>query len=209
METLGSSVQWSKSENHQVNMYLNFENSVQGLQSRCFFLGPINSSVVALQTAFAKPWPAMECLAAKRRSLRVWPALTAILLPSKIHLFELKIQPEKWDQQSVEPEFSQQYTFGTGSNRTNLSYQRLTNSLIFRQIKDVKVRRKYAIPEMIIKSLNSTKCPSTSFDEIYVVAKFALKIANVGLEGVTWFAVKVELPTPTGLVLLDICYFVK
>ena len=47
------------------------------LQSRCFFLGPINSSVVALQTAFANPWPASECLAAISRSFRVWPVEVA------------------------------------------------------------------------------------------------------------------------------------
>ena len=43
------------------------------LQSKCFFLGPMSSSVVALQTAFASPWPARECLAARIRSLIVWP----------------------------------------------------------------------------------------------------------------------------------------
>ena len=42
-------------------------------QSRCFLLGAISSSVVALHTALARPWPAMECLAARMRSLIVWP----------------------------------------------------------------------------------------------------------------------------------------
>ena len=39
------------------------------------FIDAINSSVVALQSAFAKPCPAIECLAVKTPSLRVWPAL--------------------------------------------------------------------------------------------------------------------------------------
>ena len=42
-------------------------------QSRCFLLGAMSSSVVALHTALARPWPAMECLAARMRSLIVWP----------------------------------------------------------------------------------------------------------------------------------------
>lgn len=45
------------------------------LQSRCFFLGPIISSVVALQTDLARPWPAMLCLAASSLSLIVCPAI--------------------------------------------------------------------------------------------------------------------------------------
>jgi len=45
------------------------------LQSRCFFLGPIISSVVALQTDLARPWPAMLCLAANSLSLIVCPAI--------------------------------------------------------------------------------------------------------------------------------------
>ncbi len=42
-------------------------------QSRCFFLGPITSSVVALHTDLARPWPAIEWRAANSRSLMVWP----------------------------------------------------------------------------------------------------------------------------------------
>ena len=42
-------------------------------QSRCFFFGPMISSVVALQTDLAKPWPAMLCLAAAIRSIILWP----------------------------------------------------------------------------------------------------------------------------------------
>lgn len=45
------------------------------LQSRCFFLGPIISSVVALQTDLARPWPAILCLAASSLSLIVCPAI--------------------------------------------------------------------------------------------------------------------------------------
>lgn len=44
-------------------------------QSKCFFFGPISSSVVALQTDFASPCPAKLCFAAKRRSLIVCPAI--------------------------------------------------------------------------------------------------------------------------------------
>jgi len=44
-------------------------------QSRCFFLGPIISSVVALQTDLARPWPAILCLAASSLSLIVCPAI--------------------------------------------------------------------------------------------------------------------------------------
>lgn len=52
----------------------NFEDSLYS-QSRCFFLGPIISSVVALQTDLARPWPAMLCLAANSLSLIVCPAI--------------------------------------------------------------------------------------------------------------------------------------
>lgn len=50
------------------------------LQSRCFFLGPIISSVVALQTDLAKPCPARLCLAASNRSFIVCPAIFDLLL---------------------------------------------------------------------------------------------------------------------------------
>lgn len=43
------------------------------LQSRCFFFGPIISSVVALHTTLASPCPARAYLAAFNLSLRVWP----------------------------------------------------------------------------------------------------------------------------------------
>jgi hypothetical protein len=46
---------------------------IEASQSKCFFLGPISSSVVALQTALARPWPAKECLAARILSFRVCP----------------------------------------------------------------------------------------------------------------------------------------
>ncbi|KAH0540208.1 hypothetical protein KQX54_014524, partial [Cotesia glomerata] len=48
--------------------------------SKCFFLGPIISSVVALQTAFARPWPAILCLAASNLSLIVCPAIVIIFI---------------------------------------------------------------------------------------------------------------------------------
>lgn len=51
----------------------------QFLQSKCFFLGPMSSSVVALQTALANPWPANECLAAKIRSFNVWPVAFIVI----------------------------------------------------------------------------------------------------------------------------------
>lgn len=50
------------------------------LHSRCFFFGPIISSVVALHTALARPWPAMLCLAANSLSLIVCPAIVSLLL---------------------------------------------------------------------------------------------------------------------------------
>lgn len=52
------------------------------LQSRCFFLGPIISSVVALQTDLARPCPAMLCLAANSLSLIVCPAILSVTLGS-------------------------------------------------------------------------------------------------------------------------------
>lgn len=57
------------------------------LQSKCFFLGPIISSVVALQTDFARPCPARLCLAANSRSFIVCPAN----LPVIMHLLTLFI----------------------------------------------------------------------------------------------------------------------
>lgn len=45
------------------------------LQSKCFFLGAIISSVVALHTDLASPWPAKLWRAAKRRSFIVCPAI--------------------------------------------------------------------------------------------------------------------------------------
>lgn len=55
----------------------NCTNQNKCLQSRCFFFGPMTSSVVALQTAFASPWPAIEWRAASNRSLIVWPDIFA------------------------------------------------------------------------------------------------------------------------------------
>lgn len=49
------------------------------LQSKCFFFGPISSSVVALQTDLAKPCPASECFAASKRSFIVCPAIDILL----------------------------------------------------------------------------------------------------------------------------------
>lgn len=43
------------------------------LQSRCFFLGPITSCVVALQTALATADPVTLYWAAAMRSVSVWP----------------------------------------------------------------------------------------------------------------------------------------
>ena len=42
-------------------------------QSKCFFFGPRTSSVVALQTTRANPWPASAYLAALTRSEMDWP----------------------------------------------------------------------------------------------------------------------------------------
>jgi len=44
-------------------------------QSKCFFFGPISSSVVALHTDFARPCPAKLCRAASSLSCIVWPAI--------------------------------------------------------------------------------------------------------------------------------------
>lgn len=49
-------------------------------QSKCFFLGPMSSSVVALHTDFARPWPARLCLAASNLSLIVCPAIFTLIL---------------------------------------------------------------------------------------------------------------------------------
>lgn len=56
------------------------------LQSRCFFFGPIISSVVALHTDFASPWPARLCRAASNLSLIVWPAMFATRYPFRSFL---------------------------------------------------------------------------------------------------------------------------
>lgn len=45
------------------------------LQSKCFFFGPIISSVVALHTDLANPCPAKLWRAASNRSFIVWPAI--------------------------------------------------------------------------------------------------------------------------------------
>jgi len=44
------------------------------IQSRCFLLGPMTSSVVALQITLARLWPETVCLAANTRSTTLWPA---------------------------------------------------------------------------------------------------------------------------------------
>lgn len=49
------------------------------LQSKCFFLGPIISSVVALHTDLARPWPAKLCRAASNLSFIVCPAIFSFL----------------------------------------------------------------------------------------------------------------------------------
>ena len=56
------------------------------LQSRCFFFGPMISSVVALHTALARPWPARLCRAARILSLRVCPPGFCILTWSRRYL---------------------------------------------------------------------------------------------------------------------------
>ena len=50
------------------------------LQSRCFFFGPMSSSVVALHTALARPCPASECFAANILSFKVCPPKGAAIL---------------------------------------------------------------------------------------------------------------------------------
>lgn len=52
------------------------------LQSICFFLGPSTSSVVALHTVRAKPWPARAYLTAFRRSFMVCPVVAILDMAS-------------------------------------------------------------------------------------------------------------------------------
>lgn len=59
----------------------------KNLQSKCFFFGPIISSVVALQTDFASPWPARLCLAASSLSFMVCPAMIAAAIASHEYFF--------------------------------------------------------------------------------------------------------------------------
>lgn len=70
-------------------------------QSKCFFLGAIISSVVALHTDLASPWPAKLCLAANRRSFIVCPAImiAALFLFHDFHckiFFLFKLLPLMW-----------------------------------------------------------------------------------------------------------------
>lgn len=48
------------------------------LQSRCFFLGPLTSCVVALQTALLMAEPVMLCCAAAIRSVKDWPDMVLL-----------------------------------------------------------------------------------------------------------------------------------
>lgn len=48
------------------------------LQSRCFFLGPLTSCVVALHTALLMADPVMLCCAAAIRSVIDWPDMASI-----------------------------------------------------------------------------------------------------------------------------------
>lgn len=50
------------------------------LQSKCFFFGPMHSSVVALHTDLASPWPARLWRAASSLSLIVCPAIVMMKL---------------------------------------------------------------------------------------------------------------------------------
>lgn len=50
------------------------------LQSKCFFFGPMHSSVVALHTDLASPWPARLWRAANSLSLIVCPAIVMMKL---------------------------------------------------------------------------------------------------------------------------------
>ena len=65
---------------HDDNVNLVWPGFTWDLQSRCFFLGPMISSVVALHTALARPWPARLCRAARILSLRVCPPGVCILV---------------------------------------------------------------------------------------------------------------------------------
>ena len=121
------------------------ENIWKNSQSKCFFLGPISSSVDALQMALASPWPAMECLAARSRSLSVWPAETAILSP--------RIW-QKWGRQDFSrwPKDDKTSKYGTNSVLTNKLGNRIFNwqSQFFRQLAEIKTN-------------NLTQCKFPSF----------------------------------------------
>ena len=79
METLGSFVHCSKSEKIMLNKMKTKDKTLLHLQSKCFFFGPIISSVVALQTAFANPCPAKLCRAANNLSCSVCPPAVCML----------------------------------------------------------------------------------------------------------------------------------
>lgn len=59
----------------QITNKLKYRKPYFYLQSKCFFFGPIISSVVALQTDLANPWPAKLCRAANSLSFIVCPAI--------------------------------------------------------------------------------------------------------------------------------------
>lgn len=66
------------------------------LQSKCFFFGPITSSVVALHTTLANPWPDRLCLAAVIRSIILCPDIFAgyIVTRQGKHKFSGQIWPK-------------------------------------------------------------------------------------------------------------------
>lgn len=57
------------------------------LQSRCFFLGPLTSCVVALHTALLMADPVMLCCAAAIRSVIDWPDISSIPLLFSLSAF--------------------------------------------------------------------------------------------------------------------------
>ena len=77
-------------------------------QSRCFLLGAMSSSVVALHTALARPCPAMECLAARMRSFMVWPlAMSQTLVAARganfVQADSSLLLPVWWEDQRLGP----------------------------------------------------------------------------------------------------------
>lgn len=111
----------------QITNKLKYRKPYFYLQSKCFFFGPIISSVVALQTDLANPWPAKLCRAANSLSFIVCPAI--FFFRSKNYdffffLFFTKYTP------STHAQVSLNYIFFLRRNN-RFSFQRKFSSFFF------------------------------------------------------------------------------